>query len=250
MEALELAAVAVWCFAVACIGGLAGLVLGNLRLPAVLLGGLCAGGRGRGQHRILGGGRRDGVGGPHAGGSDQLEAVRVDGTTLGRGRDFGGYLSGLVPGDVLLVVIGLTLLYFGVDLLRRPPQGAAATGAESLNIRAAVVGGALIGLLGGLVGLILGALRMPALLRYVGEEPGRAVGTNLTVGLCVGVAGVVGHLPEGVDWEVLGVGAAASVPGALIGARFTGRLSKEQLLRAIGIVLVVAAVATLAQAVL
>ncbi len=136
-----------------------------------------------------------------------------------------------------------------MDLLRRPPQGAAATGA-TLNIRAAVISGALIGLLGGLVGLILGALRMPALLRYVGEEPGRAVGTNLTVGLCVGVAGVVGHLPEGVDWEVLGVGAAASVPGALIGARFTGRLSKEQLLRAIGIVLVVAAVATLAQAVL
>ncbi len=105
-----------------------------------------------------------------------------------------------------------------------------------------MISGALIGLLGGLVGLILGALRMPALLRYVGEEPARAVGTNLTVGLCVGVAGVVGHLPEGVDWEVLAVGAAASVPGALIGARFTGRLSQEQLLRAIGAVLVVAAV--------
>jgi hypothetical protein len=37
VQALELLAVAVWSFAVAVTGGLAGLVLGNLRLPAVLL---------------------------------------------------------------------------------------------------------------------------------------------------------------------------------------------------------------------
>ena len=62
----------------------------------------------------------------------------------------------------------------------------------------------LIGVLGGLVGLILGALRMPALLRWVGEQPALAVGTNLAVGFWVGVAGVIGHLPEGVDWTALG----------------------------------------------
>ena len=113
---------------------------------------------------------------------------------------------------------------------------------------AAVVSGAFIGLLGGLVGLILGALRMPALLRWVGEGPHRAVGTNLAVGFWVGVAGVAGHLPGGVDWTVLGVGAAASVPGALLGARLTGRLSERELLRAIGAVLVVAGAATALQA--
>jgi len=58
----------------------------------------------------------------------------------------------------------------------------------------------------------------------------------------------VGHLSEGVDWEVLAVGAAASVPGALLGARLTGRLTERQLLRAIGAALVVAAVGTLVQA--
>ena len=103
-------------------------------------------------------------------------------------------------------------------------------------------------MLGGLVGLILGALRMPALLRYVGETPARAVGTNLAVGVCVGAAGVIGHAPEGVDWDLLGIGAAASVPGALLGARLTGRLSERQLLKAIGAVLLVAGSATLAQA--
>ena len=225
VEALELAAVAVWCFAVACVGGLAGLVLGNLRLPAVLLVASAP---------AAGAGANIGISAVAAATASvaHIRAGRINWRLFGwmappsvAGAIAGGYLSGLVPGDALLVVIGLTLLYFGIDLLRRPPQDAAAAAAESLDIRAAVISGALIGLLGGLVGLILGALRMPALLRYVGEEPGRAVGTNLTVGLCVGVAGVVGHLPEGVDWEVLAVGAAASVPGALIGARFTGRLS-------------------------
>jgi uncharacterized membrane protein YfcA len=89
---------------------------------------------------------------------------------------------------------------------------------------------------------------MPALLRWVGEVPHKAVGTNLAVGFWVGVAGVAGHLPGGVDWAVLGAGAAASVPGALLGARLTGRMSERQLLRAIGAVLVVAGAATAVQA--
>lgn len=37
MDALELVAFCAWCFAVALAGGLVGLVLGNIRLPVVLL---------------------------------------------------------------------------------------------------------------------------------------------------------------------------------------------------------------------
>ena len=92
-------------------------------------------------------------------------------------------------------------------------------------------------------------MRLPALLRYVGETPARAIGTNLVVGVAVGVAGVVGHLPGGVDWPLLAIGAAASVPGALVGARLTRRLDERQLLRAVGAILVVAGLAAVAQAV-
>ena len=106
----------------------------------------------------------------------------------------------------------------------------------------------MIGFLGGVVGLILGSLRMPALLRFVGEEPVRAVGTNLLVGVFVGAAGVVGHIPGGIDWVAFAIGAAASVPGALLGARLTGRLDERQLPRAIGIVLLFAGAITLLQA--
>jgi uncharacterized membrane protein YfcA len=158
----------------------------------------------------------------------------------------GGALSGALPGDLLLVIIGLTLLAFGIDLLRpRPPRAAQPDAGVSAS--AAVLTGAVIGLLGGFVGLILGSLRIGVLLRFVRADAFRAVGTNVAVGFCLGVAGVFGHLADGVDWTLLGVGAAASVPGALLGSRLTGRLDERQLLRAVGVVLLVAGGALLVQ---
>jgi uncharacterized membrane protein YfcA len=114
---------------------------------------------------------------------------------------------------------------------------------------AAVLSGLVIGLLGGFVGLILGSLRMPAMLRLVGEPASRAVGTNLAVGVCVGVAGLLGHLPSAApDWQLIAVGGAASIPAALIGARLTGHLSEPALIRAIGCVLLVAGAGAAIQA--
>jgi uncharacterized membrane protein YfcA len=47
---------------------------------------------------------------------------------------------------------------------------------------------------------------------------------------------------------LLAVGAAASIPGAMIGARLVGRLSEERLIDAIGAILLVAATGLLIQA--
>jgi uncharacterized membrane protein YfcA len=252
VDPLALIAVGAWCFAVALAGGLVGLVLGNMRLPVMLA---AASGP------AAGAGANIGVSGVAAAAASiaHIRAGRINWRLFAwmappsmAGAVVGGLVSGAIPDDALLGVIGLTLVYFGVDLLRRRRAPVPAAGGEpaELDLRAAVLTGAGIGLLGGLVGLILGSLRMPALLRSVGERPHRAVGTNVTVGVCVGIAGVIGHSPSGVDWELLGLGSAASVPGALLGSRLTGRLSEAQLLRAIGVVLVLAGVATAAQAVL
>jgi uncharacterized membrane protein YfcA len=248
LDALELIAFCAWCFAVAFAGGAVGLVLGNIRLPAVLL---------VASSPAAGAGANLGISGAAAftAAAAHIRAGRINWRLFAwmappsmAGAVLGGLVSGAVPERALLITIGVTLIVFGVDLVRpRPAPAAMRDEADRLDIRAAVFSGALIGLLGGLVGLILGALRMPALLRWVGELPSRAVGTNLAVGFWVGVAGVVGHLPGGVDWTALGVGAAASVPGALLGARLTGRMSERRLLRAIGAVLVVAGAATALQ---
>jgi uncharacterized membrane protein YfcA len=250
VDALELTAFCAWCFAVALAGGVVGLVLGNIRLPAVLL---------VASHPAAGAGANIGISGVAATAAAivHVRAGRINWRLFAWmappsmvGALAGGYLSGVLPDDLLLVTIGAVLLYFGIDLLRgrdRPARRNRQHGDE-LDIRAAVLTGAAVGVLGGLVGLILGALRMPALLRYVGETATRAVGTNLAVGVCVGIAGVLGHTPDGVDWDLLAIGSAASVPGALLGARLTGRLSERQLLRAIGAMLVIAGATTALQA--
>jgi uncharacterized membrane protein YfcA len=103
--------------------------------------------------------------------------------------------------------------------------------------------------LGGLVGLILGTLGLPALIKYSGVSPYAAVGTNAAVGVVVGIGGLVGHLPGGVDWSILAVDAAAAMPAAFFGARFTGRLDEHQLIRAISATLVVSGSAMAVQAI-
>jgi uncharacterized membrane protein YfcA len=249
---VDLVLFAVWCFLVALAGGLVGLVLGNLRLPATVL---------VGSSPAAAAGANIGISAVAAATASiaHIRAGRVNWRLFGwmappsvAGALVGGYVGGVLPGDALLAVIAAVLLYSGLDLLRWTPPAAAARPADDapeLDIRAAVLTGLGIGLLGGIVGLILGSLRMPALLRVVHETPQRAVGTNVTVGLCVGIAGVLGHLPaEAPDGKLLAVGAAASIPGALLGSRLTGRLSPRQLVRAIAVVLLVAAAAIAAQA--
>jgi uncharacterized membrane protein YfcA len=159
----------------------------------------------------------------------------------------GGLLSGELPRDTLLGVIGVTLLYFGIDLLR-PKRARPATGGEGGGHLATVTIGLGVGFLGGLVGLILGSLRMPAMIRWLREPAARAIGTNLAVGFWVGIAGVIGHAPGGVDWGLLAIGGGASIPGALVGSRLTGRLSERRLLQAVGCILLVAGTVTLVEA--
>jgi uncharacterized protein len=225
---------------------LVGLVLGNIRLPVVVLAA---------SSPAAGAGANIGISAVAAltAAVTHIRAGRIDWRVFAWmappsvvAAVVGGLLAGEVPGDVLLAVIGVALLAFGVDLLRpRAPSTAETTG---VNRTAAIVSGALIGLLGGFVGLILGSLRIGVLIRFVGGDTFRSVGTNVAVGFCLGVAGMLGHLTGGVDWTLLGVGAAASVPGALVGARLSGRLDERQLLRAVGCVLLVAGAALLIQA--
>lgn len=226
-----------------------GLVLGNIRLPVIVLAASSPAG---------GAGANIGISAlaALAAAIAHVRSGRIDWPLFMwmappsiAGAVAGGVLSGTISGAALLIGIGVTLVLFGLDLLR-PQRRERRRREDGVSPRAAVLWGAAIGLLGGFVGLILGALRIGALLRFVGADPFRAVGTNVAVGFCLGVAGVFGHLTGGVDWTLLAVGAAASIPGSLLGARLTGRLDERQLLRAVGAVLVVAGGAMIAQGVI
>ena len=237
---------ALWCFLTALAGGLVGLVLGNIRLPVIVLAA---------SSPAAGAGANIGISAlaALAAAVTHIRAGRIDWRVFAWmtppsviGAIVGAVLSGAIPGDALLIAIGITLLLFGIDLLRpRRPVEAGAGRATSPG--AAVLTGAAIGLLGGFVGLILGSLRIGALLRFVRADTFRAVGTNVAVGFCLGAAGTLGHLGDGVDWTLLFVGAGASIPGSLLGARLTGRLSERQLLQAVGVVLLVAGTAMIVE---
>ena len=249
---MEYVAFAVWCFAMALAGGFVGLVLGNLRLPATLLIARSPA-AGTGANLIISGAAALSASIAHVrAGRVNWRLVAWMGPPSVVGAVLGGYLSGVIPRRALLAVIAVVLLAGAADLWRWRPRPARPAGEPTAgpNIRAAVIAGGIIGFVGGVVGLILGSLRMPALLRVVGEETGRAAGTNLVVGVMVGIAGALGHLPSAApDWGVAGVGVAASVPGALLGARLTGRVSPETFVRALAAILAIAGVASAVEAV-
>ena len=239
MEAWELAVASAGAFVAGFVGSLVGLVLGSLRLPAVLLASgstAAAAGTNIAVSAIA----------ALSGGLTHARAGRVSWRIVAWmtppsvvGAFLGGYFAHVIPEDLLLGSIAVVLAWSGLDLvfeLRAAPE----TRRPRL---AASISGALIGLLGGSVGLILGTLRMPALSRSVGLSPRAAVGTNLVFGFFLGVAGFVGHLLHSeVEWLVLAVCVAGAVPGAWLGARSTGRLDESTLRRLIGVVLLIVAV--------
>ena len=227
------------------LGGAVGLVLGSIRLPVILLA--------SGSPAVAAG-TNIAVSAVAAlsGAVAHARAGRVDWRIVAWmappsvvAAFLGGYVAHSVPAAALLGGIALVLAWNGLDLLfdlRAAPR------VRRPRLAAAVAGG-VIGLLGGLVGLILGTLRLPALVRSVGLEPHVAVGTNLVVGFLLGVFGFAGHLVRlEVEWAVLGAAIAGAVPGAWLGAQLTGRLSERALRKAIGVALLAVAVVLGAEA--
>ena len=148
--------------------------------------------------------------------------------------------------SLLYAVIAAVLVWSGIDLAFRP---IAARPRERLRVARGGVLAFFIGILGGAVGVILGTLRMPALIRSVGMDVRRAAGTNLVVGFLLGLSAFVVHAEAtGVEWGVLAVGLAGAIPGGWLGAKATGRYSENALRLALGALLVIVGVAFAVQA--
>jgi uncharacterized membrane protein YfcA len=218
-----------------------GLVLGTLRLPAILLlSGDAAGGAGTNIAISAASAASGGYRHAREGRVDRRVVAWMTPPSIA-GAVVGALLTDELPTKLLLAAIAAILAWNGLDLLVRPIRGREA--AEP-RLTPAVVFGFGIGILGGAVGVILGTLRMPALLRGVGLTARRAVGTNLVIGFALGAVAFATHALLGnVEWDLLAAGIAGALPGGWFGARLTGRLAEETLRRAIGIALLAIAVA-------
>src|SRR5690606_14839071 len=92
----------------------------------------------------------------------------------------GGVVSGLLPQRLLLGAIAAVVVYGSLEVARQRRRRAAEAGDAGARggAAAAIAIAFAVGVLGGLVGLILGTLRLPAMVKWLGTTPRRAVGTN------------------------------------------------------------------------
>ncbi len=224
-------------FGIGMVGALAGLVLGNLRLPLLLL--VVAPAQAAGTNMaISASGAVSGVLAHRSSGHfDQQAFLWMLPTSL-LGAFVGGMLASRLPGAWLVLLIAALLVPQGLSMaLGRTPGVASRITTKGRMRLAYLLSGLGIGLLGGIVGLVLGSIRLPVMLR-LGIDVRDSVATNLAVGSAVGVAGVAGHLVTGsVDLTLALLLTPAAIVGALLGVRMMERLTDRRLHQAIGLIL-------------
>jgi hypothetical protein len=177
------------------------------------------------------------------------------------GAFIGGFFGRVVPRAALLIVVGITTTWYGYGLFtsrrggRRqqsadnpdlPVDGGssvATTTRPKTPVRRYLVEmilGFIIGLFGGVVGLVLGQLRLPAMIQVLKVDPRTAAGTNLAIGALTGLFGFVGHLLHlEIDWVILIVLGPMAMLGSYLGAKQTGKLSPQTLRKWMGAVMVI-----------
>jgi uncharacterized membrane protein YfcA len=230
-------------FGVGVLGGLVGLALGTIRLPALLLLGIPAP-MAAGTNIIVS--TVAAAGGSLA----HIRARRVNwhlvavmGVPSIAGAFVGGLASEQAPEGVLEGAVGAFVLWQGIEFifrsqLARINQATSAHAATPARLSAEAGIGLGIGLVGGAVGLILGSVRLPAIIRLLSIDPRMAAGTNLSIGFLLGVAGFIGHGLSGtVEVPLALVMSGTALAGSALGARLTGRLRPDALVHLIGFVL-------------
>lgn len=177
------------------------------------------------------------------------------------GAFLGGFFGGLAPKAILLIVVGILTTWYGYTLIKGRRGGrrqrednpgsvtaedspvVTKTSLASVSVRRRLLEMGLgfgIGLFGGLVGLVLGQLRLPAMIEVLRIDPRIAAGTNLAIGFFTGLFGFVGHLLHlEVDWPVLVILGSTAMLGSYLGAKQTGKVSGRTLMRWMGIIMVI-----------
>ena len=241
-------------FAVGILGGFVGLALGTIRLPAMLLLGMPAPIAGGTNILVSGLASLSGAIRHLREGRVNVRIVLVMGVPALFGALVGGFLSDVAPEGVLIFLAGILVFWQGVEFLIMARErsredapdtnlfGGELSGSAGLftpgRMSAEAGIGLGVGLLGGAVGLILGSIRLPALIRILRVDPRIAAGTNLFIGVLIGASGWVGHVLKGeVDYLLLVLMGSAAMVGSYYGARLTGRVRLVNLILAMGLVL-------------
>ncbi len=244
-------------FAVGILGGFVGLALGTMRLPAMLLIGMSAPIAGGTNILVSSLASLSGAIRHFREGRVDRRIVLVMGIPAFAGAFIGGFISDFVSERLLIGAAGALVFWQGIEFLilvrnRRRSGGPHMFGSDlegaegeftrnRVSLEAGI--GLGVGILGGAVGLILGSIRLPALIRVLRIDPRIAAGSNLFIGFFMGSLGWVGHVTRGqVDYTLLIAMGAAAMAGSYLGARLTGRVQLNTLILTMGAVLIVVGV--------
>jgi uncharacterized membrane protein YfcA len=135
----------------------------------------------------------------------------------------GSRVSGALPSSALLIAFAALMLVTAVAMGRRREERAAAP--RPLAAWRALLIGAAVGFVAGLVGAGGGFLVVPALALFSGLSMRESIGTSLLVIAMQSLAGFAAHAAAlVVPWDLVLVVTAASTAGGLAGARLASRL--------------------------
>jgi len=156
----------------------------------------------------------------------------IFGTSALAGSYFGGRLSYLVPGAVLLLAFGLLLVAVGIRMWRSAAERHdVVQGRRRPSLMAGA--GAVVGLLTGILGVGGGFLIVPALVRVGGLDMAQAVRTSLVVLAMSSAAGLAGHVMHGngVSVAVAAPLLLAALVGMAVGLQAATSLTSQHLQR-------------------
>ena len=242
-------------FAVGILAGFVGLALGTVRLPALLLLGVSAPVAAGTNIIVSTASSIIGAAGHLRAGRVSPRLVLAMGIPSFAGAFIGGFYGYLAPESLLIFSVGALVLWQGIELVVRVRSQVELSSPGAVRVAAATVGstgafgrervtlaaamGLSIGVVGGAVGLILGTLRIPALVRVLKVDPRTAAGTNMFIGMIMGATGWVGHVARGqVDYPLAALLASSAMAGVYIGVRLMERVSLGRLLTTMGLVMV------------
>ena len=237
------------------LGGLIGLALGTMRLPVLLLLGVPVPVAAGTNIMVSTLSALTGAVRHYRDGRVDFHIVIIMGAPACIGALIGGLSSRVIPENALIMLVGLLVFWQGIELLARvrekQPKQADGRPIPRRNFnagrgRVVVSSGTAfgVGILAGGVGLILGTLRLPIMIRILGTNPRVAAGSNLFIGFIMGSMGWVGHLVNGqVDAPLLIMLAVSGMVGSYFGARLTGQIPLQKLLFVMGAVLLLSGIA-------
>ena len=151
--------------------------------------------------------------------------------------------------SVLLTLVAVALLIVSIAVLARAmfvraPRERAQVALDARTKASAVAIGAVLGLLLGLTSVGSGALIGPALILLFRLTPRRVVGTDVFhAAILLWAAGIAHVVGGNVDFGLVGTILIGSVPGIWIGSHLTVRLPTGLLRNALGLVMVLSALA-------